>query len=121
MQQSRGLRGDYFVDRLLGWTEVVLALVSFGIVLSRFRAGFNEANGLLAISFLVEAVGGLLIVPSKEPAMRAAFWIFVFRVAAGMAYMSVIHGDKLARSVLGFPFLFAIYCWVRLRALKANP
>jgi hypothetical protein len=121
VQEQKGVRGDYFTDRLGGWTEMVLALASLGIVLSRFKKGILAADVALCFMYFSEIVGAALITRSKLPLMRVAFWIFTLRVIEGIALMGVVHGDKLARSTLGFPFVVAIYCWVRIRALRAQP
>lgn len=71
--------------------------------------------------YFAEILGAIAITRSKVKWMQVAFWIFALRVLGGIGYMSVIHGDKLARSTLGFPLVIAIYCWVRCRALRANP
>jgi hypothetical protein len=121
VQAQRGVRGDYFVDRLGGWTQVILAGVSFGIVLARFKVSFEIANVVLALLFFSEIVGAIAITRSKIGPMRFAYWIYVVRVLSAFAYMSVIHGDKLARSTLGFPVIVVLYCWARVRALKERP
>jgi hypothetical protein len=121
VQDQRGIRGDYFTDRLGGWTQVLLALASLGIVLSRFRKEVLAADIVLAVLYALEVVGAIAITRSKLHLMRFALWIFIFRVVAGVALMGVVHGDKLARSTLGFPLVVAIYCWVRVRALERNP
>lgn len=121
MQGEPQIRGDYFTDRLGGWFEVLLGAVSLGIVIARVRFGLKGSDELLGVLYLLEIVGAVAITRSKEKLMQFAFWLFAFRVLAGVAYMSVVHGDKLARSTLGFPLVVAIYCWVRIRALRAKP
>src|SRR5579862_967436 len=121
VDEKRGLRGDYFIDRLGGWTEVLLAATTLGIVLTRFKRDILPGDIAFAAMCVVEVAGAIAITRSKLTLMRLALWIFVLRVVGGMTYMSVIHGDKLARSTLGFPFVVALYCWARCRALKANP
>jgi|GEM_PF-2950900 len=122
VQDERPIRGDYFVDKLGGWVEILLAAASLGIVaFVRFKKEITPSDVALASLFLLEIVGAILITRSKFGLMRVALWIFAFRVAAGLAYMGVVHGDKLARSTLGFPVVVAIYCWARIRALKERP
>jgi hypothetical protein len=116
-----GIRGDYFVDRLGGWTEVVLALASFGIVSYRIVHSAIASDVVLLVLYGLEIVGAIAITRSKLALMRIALWLFSFRVIAGVAYMAVIHGDKLARSTLGFPLVVALYCWVRVRKLTLEP
>lgn len=115
------MRGDYFVDRLGGWTEFLLATVSLLIVVSRLRKEPVLSDEILLVLFAAEIVGAILITRSKLPMMKVALWIFSLRVVAGLGYMSVVHGDKLARSTLGFPIVVAIYCFTRIRALRLRP
>jgi len=121
VQEKPEIRGDYFIDKLGGWTEVLLALTALGIVLTRFKSETKPADVALAVMFGIEVVGAIAITRSKLPLMQFAFWLFAFRVLAGLGYMSVVHGDKLARSTLGFPIVVGIYCWSRVRALRARP
>ncbi|HVT13528.1 MAG TPA: hypothetical protein VHE55_14785 [Fimbriimonadaceae bacterium] len=121
MQDGPQIRGDYFTDRLGGWFEALLAAVSLGIVISRIRFGIKSSDEVLGALYFLEIIGAVAITRSKERLMRFAFWIFAFRVLAGLGYMSVVHGDKLARSTLGFPVVVAVYCWVRIRALRTKP
>jgi len=118
---QRPIRGDFFVDKLGGWTEALLAAASAGIVLSRMRKEIHPSDIALFALFMLEIVGAMAITRSRIGTMRFAFWLFSFRVLADIAYMGVVHGDKLVRSTLGFPLVVAIYCWVRVRALKAHP
>jgi hypothetical protein len=112
------IRGDVFIDRLGGSTEMVLAAVSLAIACNRMRGAFLVADLALAGLFALEVVGAAAIFRSRLPAMRFALWLFVFRVGAGVGYMSLVHGDKLARNTLGFPLVVAIYCWARVRAMR---
>jgi len=121
VQGRRAIRGDYFIDRLGGWTEVLLALTSAGIACSRLRKGLLVADLALAGLYVIEILGALAITRSKLPLMRLALWIFSLRVVAGFVYLSAVHGDKLARSTIGFPIVVAVYCGIRVRALRAHP
>ena len=121
MKEQREIRGDYFIDRLGGWTEILLALTAFGITLTRLKSEPKGSDIALAVMFAAEVLGAFAITRSKLPFMRVALWIFSLRVLCGLAYMSVIHGDKLARSTLGFPVVVAIYCWSRVRFLRTKP
>jgi hypothetical protein len=109
------------MDKFGGIVAIILALASLGITLSRFANGAKTTDILLALMFAAEVAGAAAILPSKRAAMSAAFWILTFRVIAGVLYLGAIHNDKLARDTLGFPVVEAIYCWVRVRALKVKP
>lgn len=121
MRDQIGVRGDYFIDRLGGWFEVLLAFVSLGIVLARFRLGFSAGNVVLAALYGVEIVGAILITRSRFSLMKIAYALFLIRVLAGIAYSGVIHPDKLAERTLGFPILIVVYCFFRVRALRSRP
>jgi hypothetical protein len=120
VQTQREIRGEVFTDRLGGWTQVILALTGFGITLSRMSKEVLASDVVLATLFALEVVGAISITFSKLPLMRFALWLFSFRVLAGIAYMGAVHGDKLARSTLGFPFLVALYCFARVRNMRSN-
>lgn len=113
------MSGEVFIDRLGGWTQVLLAGASLGIVLSRFSHGASTANAVLAGLFALEIFGAVAITLSRLGPMRVAFAIYGFRVLSALAYMSVVHGDKLARSTLGFTLVVFAYAWMRVRALSA--
>src|ERR1043165_2153553 len=121
VQKQSWLRGDYFMDKFGSVIAVMLALASLGIALWRFSNGSKPTDALLSGMYVAETIGAILIFPSKRPLMRIAFWILTIRVIAGIAYMGSVHHDKLAQSTLGFPAVEALYCWVRVRALKAKP
>jgi hypothetical protein len=121
VQPQQEIRGEIFIDRLGGCTQVLLALAGFGITLSRMSKGVLISDIVLASLFALEVVGAIAITFSKLPLMRFALWLFSFRVLAGLAYMGVVHGDKLARSTLGFPFLVALYCFARVRGMRSAP
>ncbi len=122
MYENRPIRGDYFMDRLGGCTAAVLAGAGLGIVLfNPKQPGTPASHAILAALYGVEIVGAMMVARSKLPLMRLALLIFALRVVAGVAFMGVFHGDKLARSTLGFPILVAIYCFARVRSLRANP
>ena len=97
---------------------MLLALTGFGIAVSRTSKVVVTSDLVLAGLFALEVVGAIAITRSKLPLMRFAMWLFTFRVLAGIAYMGVVHGDKLARSTLGFPFLVALYCLARVRNMS---
>jgi len=122
MRNQPPIRGDYFVDKLFGFAEALLAAVSLGIVVfARLAKVVHPWDVFLGACFLLEIAGAVLMMGSKERAMWGAFSVFCFRVLLGIGYMGAVHGDKLARSTLGFPLVFAVYCWLRARALQARP
>jgi hypothetical protein len=121
VQKQTGLRGDYFMDKFGAVVAVMLGLASLGITLWRLSQGSKGSDMVLAAMYAAEVVGAAAIFTSRRPAMQFAFWVLTIRVIAGMVYMGVIHKDKLAQSTLGFPAVEALYCWVRVRALKAKP
>ncbi len=110
------MRGDIFCDRFGGVVEIVLAGSSLGITL--FRKDFIAAYGAASALYGIEILGAILIMQSRLGAMRVALWLFAFRVLAGLAYLGVIHDDKLARSTWGFPVVVLLYCIMRVKALK---
>lgn len=110
------MRGEIFCDRLGAGTEILLAGAGLGI--TAFRKTFGMPDAISCGLFAMEIVGALLIARSRFGPMRLAMWLFVFRVVAGLAYVSVMHQDKLARSTLGFPVVVLAYCIMRTRAMK---
>ncbi len=118
---QEGTRGDYFTDRLGGITAIILALVSLGIVISRFDGAPKQQDLMLAALYVLEIVAAGLILPSKRGAMNMAFWLMLVRVILGLIFVGVFRDDKLARTTIGFAMVEALYCWVRSRALLHRP
>lgn len=111
-----GIRGEVFCDRLGACTEILLAGSSFGITV--FRKNFGLPDAFAAALYGVEILGAFLIMRSRLAPMRIALWLFAFRVLAGIGYLGAVHGDKLARSTLGFPIVVLAYCILRVRTMK---
>ena len=118
MYDAKPIRGDFFVDRLVGYTTLALSLVVLGAAVYRLATtGHAATEGVRVALILAAMAGALAIVRSSREAFAVATCLFALRLAAGLAYLPQLATDRYLSMQLFFDLAMIAYCVLRGKAL----
>lgn len=115
------VNGDVFVDRLIGYTNLVLGLVLIGVAI--YRAATEPELGAVVhfarIGWLVlVAIANISVTRSTLRGMAFAACLFAVRMIYDLSVIRSAPKDRFASMALMYSALMLAYCLFRRRSLK---
>lgn len=115
------VRGDVFLDRVLGICVFIFALVVFGHVLYNVFAKPEDGTVMHAqrvIMGLMTLVGGFAVSRTTPLAFRLAALMFSLRLMLDLFDLGRFPGNRFVAMALVFDLGMLGYCIFRMRALR---
>lgn len=118
------VRGDRFLDRVLGWFLAFMAAILFGVVIYKAFVEKSVAPSvhLTRIGLLLITLAGcLLVVKSTVRAFQLCATLFAIRLALDLAQYAASGNDRFLAMAAFFDAAMVGYAWIRVRGLTARP
>jgi hypothetical protein len=124
------IRGDVFLDQILGWLAFVCTLPVLGFALYRIANPRDPAEyGIepdwaqpLRVALIVLALIGIYgIVRSKALGFKIAIALFGLRLLGAVALYPYSGGPRFSGTEMLFDLVVIGYAWLRLRSLNEQP
>jgi hypothetical protein len=121
------IRGDIFLDRILGWLCLVCALAVLGLAVYRLaRPGDPDLYGVeptwvqpVKVVLIVFGIVGLAgIISSRPGGFRLALWLHAFRLAALIAMYPYSGGIRFWSTEFVWNLVVIGYAWLRIRSTQ---
>lgn len=113
------IRGDVFLDRILGWLCLVCALPILGVAIYRLgHTMVGEPSWVQPAKVVFCAlgiVGIAAIITSKPGAIRFAMWLYGLRLLALIAMYPWSGGPRFWGTELIWDLTVIFYCQLRLK------
>ena len=117
--EAKPIRGDLFVDRLVGYTTFGLAFVVLGAAVFRLATVGHAATEAVRMALiLVAMIGAILISRSTRSGFTSAAAMYGLRFLVGLAYIPQMPTDRYLSMQLFFDLAMIAYCIFRRRALS---
>lgn len=123
-EQDDFVRGDRFLDAVLGWFLASMAAILFGVVIYKAFVERSVAPGvhLVRIALLLITMAGcLMVVKSTIIAFRICVALFGVRLAADLFQLLAAPRDRFLAMAVVFDAVMIGYAWFRIRGLTSRP
>jgi hypothetical protein len=123
-EDAPSIRGDVFLDRVLGWLCFACGLPVLGVALFRLSdlpEGIPFGVQVAKVCLIVFALAGIVaITTSRKNGFRLAILLYAIRILGGIALYPWSGGARFAGTEFLWDAVVIGYCFIRLRSFREN-
>ena len=118
------IRGDIFLDRILGWLCLVCGLPVLGFAIYQWMQPATESLAPswvqpAKIVLIVLGLAGLAcITTSKKGPIRVALWLHIIRTVGLFSMYPWSGGPRFLGTEFVWNVVVIWYCWMRLKTIE---